>query len=807
MKRIALLLTIMTALLVCKTVFSDNSNNAPDSWTMGKASCWGRNKDSVTLSESPSEIQNGSPVRRVDYTGVNDWAVTPMSKPIPVQAGEVWEISCDVKVKGDGRAQIGVVAYDNSEVVHWNYGEKATDQTNGWKRLTSRFVVERSVTSIQPRLTGVGSSSVWFANYTAKRIDRLELPTEDKILTIENAAIRGEFHTLNGALDVTDKRSGRVWRQNSVNARHWVFHSRKVGQRKIAFDLFLTNVQNVVSCTFEIDEKKPEILFTLDAADKSQPFANLGYPYPFQPKPGDRIIVPMNEGISYPVEEPNIHLSLVTYGGHGICMAFWGVMEDVFQAPDNTSESAYMAIYETPDDARLEVKPYNTNETGLLSAGAVWESQKDSLGMERKLRYIFFDGSDNVQAHVAICKRYREYVKQTGLWVPFDEKVRRNPALADGFDRLIGAVNVWCMGGAADKVQLVKDMQAAGIKRILWSGGGNESEIKAMNELPGVLTSRYDIFQDIMDPAREPELPGWHGGWIKEAWPDDIMLDKNGVWVKGWTVTPKDKTKPRIPCGVLCDSKAPEYARKRLTTELASIPYKARFIDTTTASPWRECYSPNHPLTRTESKVWKMRLLGLMGKEFNLVCGSETGHEASVPYCDFYEGMMSLGPYRVPEAGRNMVQIWDEVPERVAKFQLGESYRLPLWELVYHDCTVSYWYWGDYNNKLPSLWDKRDLFNTLYGVPPMFMFTYQYWLEHKDRFVQSYQIGENVWRSAGRSEMLDHRILSPDRAVQQTVFADGTTVIVNFGSNDFKTSDGKIIPAGKAVIEQILLKQ
>ena len=202
-----------------------------------------------------------------------------------------------------------------------------------------------------------------------------------------------------------------------------------------------------------------------------------------------------------------------------------------------------------------------------------------------------------------------------------------------------------------------------------------------------------------------------------------------------------------------------------------------------------------------------MRLLGLMGKEFNLVCGSETGHDASVPYCDFYEGMMSLGPYRVPEAGRNMVQIWDEVPERVAKFQLGESYRLPLWELVYHDCTVSYWYWGDYNNKLPSLWDKRDLFNTLYGVPPMFMFTYQYWLEHKDRFVQSYQLGENVWRRAGRSEMLDHRILSPDRAVQQTVFADGTTVIVNFGSNDFKTSDGKIIPAGKAVIEQILLKQ
>ena len=854
-------MTILSTLAVSETTFS-NESDAPDSWTMGKATCWGRDAGAATLSEDSSELLNGAPTRRVDYTGVNDWAVSPTSKPIPVQVGEVWEIACDVKVKGDGRAQIGVVAYDNSEVVQWNCGEKSTTQTNGakphgqkdkvlppnkpisalptsnqeptlsgWTRLTSRFVIEHSVTAIQPRFTGHGAGSFWFANYTAKRIDRLELPTEDKILTIENAAIRGDFHTLNGALDVTDKRSGRVWRQNSANARLWVFHPRKVGQRTIAFDLFLANSQNVVSCSFELDENKPEILFTLDAADKSQPFANLGFPYPFQPQSGDRIIVPMNEGISYPVEEPNIHFSLITYGGHGICMAFWGVCEDVVKNPA-LSGSAYMAIYETPDDARLEVKPCNANDTGLLTAGAVWESQKGTLGTSRKLRYIFFDGSDNVQAHVTICKRYREYVKQTGLWVPFDEKVRCvpargsgqgfaskragfedthvqsgtdlvgcNPALADGIDRLIGAVNVWFMGGTSDKVQLVKDMQAAGIKRILWSGGGNEFEIKAMNELPGVLTSRYDIYQDIMDPSREPELPGWHNGWIKEAWPNDIMLDKNGVWIKGWTVTPKDKTKPRIPCGVLCDSKAPDYARKRISQELKTIPYKARFIDTTTASPWRECYSPNHPMTRTESKVWKMRLLGLMGREFNLVCGAETGHEASVPYCDFFEGMMSLGPYRIPEAGRNMVQIWDEVPERVAKFQVGESYRLPLWELVYHDCTVSYWYWGDYNNKLPSLWDKRDLFNALYGVPPMFMFTYQYWLEHKDRFVQSYQLGEKVWRSAGRSEMLDHRILSPDRTVQQTVFADGTTVTVNFGSKDFKTKDGETIPAGKAVIK------
>ena len=53
---------------------------------------------------------------------------------------------------------------------------------------------------------------------------------------------------------------------------------------------------------------------------------------------------------------------------------------------------------------------------------------------------------------------------------------------------------------------------------------------------------------------------------------------------------------------------------------------------------------------------------------------------------------------------------------------MGHFYRIPLWELVYHDCVVAQWYWGDYNNKAPEVWPRRDLFNTLYATPPMFMF-------------------------------------------------------------------------------------
>ena len=312
-----------------------------------------------------------------------------------------------------------------------------------------------------------------------------------------------------------------------------------------------------------------------------------------------------------------------------------------------------------------------------------------------------------------------------------------------------------------------------------------------MNDL-GFLTSRYDIYQDVMDPANFPQLNGVHPDWPTEAWPDDVMMDAKGDWVHGWQVRGRDGQ--WYACGVLSDRQTLKYARPRILQELETHPYRCRFIDTTTASPWREDYNPLHPLTRSESRHWKMELLRFVSEEAHLVTGSETGHDAAVPFVHYFEGMLSLGPYRVPDSGRDMQRIWDEVPDRVARFQLGQRYRLPLWELVFHDCVVAQWYWGDYNNKLPALWDKRDLFNLLYGTPPMFMFTRKYWEEHRDRFVQSYQNVCPVVREVGYAEMVSHRYLSDDRNVQQTAFANGVRITVNFGDQPFHLSDSVEIP-------------
>jgi hypothetical protein len=448
-------------------------------------------------------------------------------------------------------------------------------------------------------------------------------------------------------------------------------------------------------------------------------------------------------------------------------MPFWGVTDGA---------EGHMAIIETPDDASIQIKRLDGN----LCIAPAWDPQKGRFGYSRKLHYVFFDSG----GHVAICRRYRAYAKESGLLKTLEQKRAEIPSV----DLLVGAVNVWCWD--KDALSLVREMKALGIERILWSRRQTPDVIEAMNRMDGVLTSRYDIYQDLMDPQIvKDKLRGQHVDWTQAGWPDDIMLDEKGKPRPGWRVRGKDGQ--MYPCGVLCDKQAPKYAAQRVPAELETHPYRCRFIDTTTASPWRECYHPDHPMTRSDSRHWKMELLRFMSERMKLVTGSETGHDAAVPYVHYFEGMLSLGPYRVPDAGRNMGQILDEVPERVAKFQVGHKYRLPLWELVYHDCVVAQWYWGDYNNKLPALWQKRDLFNILYGTAPMFMFNRQVWGQYKDRFAQSYKDICPITRAVGYAEMTDHRFLTPDRNVQQTAFANGITVTVNFGDKSYRLAGSK----------------
>ena len=488
------------------------------------------------------------------------------------------------------------------------------------------------------------------------------------------------------------------------------------------------------------------------------------------------LILPVNEGISYPVDDASLEpMWYHLYGGHGLCMPWWGMTD---------GKAGVMALVETPNDAAVSIPRID----GRLCLAPLWLPEKQQFGYPRRCRYVFFDDG----GYVAMAKRYRDYAKSVGLFKTLAQKRTENPNV----DLLVGAVNVW--NWERNGPALCRELQAAGIERILWSARASPAQIRAMNDL-GVLTSRYDIYQDLMDPANFSKVQYRHPDWTTEGWPKDIIIQADGHWQHGWEIEGKDGG--WYPCGVLCDRQALAYARKRIPEDLKTHPYRCRFIDTTTAAPWNECYHPDHPMTRSESRKFKMDLLNYVSKDCRLVTGSETGHDAAVPYVHYFEGMLSLGPYRLPDAGRAMQRIVNEVPQNLAKFQTGPYYRLPLWELVYHDCVIAQWYWGDYNNKLPRLWDRRDLFNALYGTPPMFMFNGALWRKQRDRFVQSYRATAPVARATGYSEMLSHRWLTADHTVQETRFANGVKVTVNFAGQPYKLADGSSLGAGKQRVE------
>jgi hypothetical protein len=713
-----------------------------------------------------TDRHGGAQSIRIEHTGAKDWSFAH-SLQLAVQAGEIYDLSAWVRLQGGGSASLGVVTRDAAgNTLDWDHAGQTVRETKDWRPLHARFIVPPGVATIQPRLTGNGPAVVWLDDVALTRqgsLDALRRQDLPPTQTIRNPAIEIAFRTADATIEARDLRANRSWAQTVGSASVVVLDARTSGG-VIVLRLLDPLSMREIAATIRLDADRPECIVTLRAEGAME--APLAWPAPFASAAGQTLILPVNEGIGYPAADATLpEMSYYLYGGHGLCMPWYG-------ATDGTA--GWQALVETPDDAAVRI----SRREGLLSLAPEWQAQKGLFGPVRVIRYVFFDRG----GYVAMAKRYRDYAKQTGLFKTLEEKRKTLPAV----DLLVGAVNVWCWDN--DAPSICREMQSAGIRRILWSNQRPPEELEALNAL-GVLTSRYDIYQDAMNPEEFPRLSWQHPDWTSDAWKNnDLMMGADGQWVRGWEVETKDGG--RIPCGTLCDRQALSYAQRRIPADLATHPYRCRFIDTTTASPWRECYDPNHPMTRTDSKRYKMDLLRYVSEGCGLVCGSETGHDAAVPYVHYFEGMLSLGPYRVPDAGRNMQQTVDDVPEAVAKFQTGHVYRLPLWDLVYHDCVVAQWYWGDYNNKLPKLWDRRDLWNALYGTPPMFMCSRKSWEANRDRFVRSYRTAEPMARATGYSEMLSHEWLTPDHAVQRTRFANGVAVTVNFGDAPFALPDG-----------------
>ena len=108
------------------------------------------------------------------------------------------------------------------------------------------------------------------------------------------------------------------------------------------------------------------------------------------------------------------------------------------------------------------------------------------------------------------------------------EKKKESPERAKNIDKLLGAANIWCWN--PDSIVIANRLEEAGIDKILWSAGTSAKQIEELTKR-NILVSRYDIYQDVMNPENYDKIAYKHSDWVPEAFPHDITIGPDGNFV------------------------------------------------------------------------------------------------------------------------------------------------------------------------------------------------------------------------------------------------------------------------------------
>lgn len=588
---------------------------------------------------------------------------------------------------------------------------------------------------------------------------------------------------LNGKFSVHDKRTGTMWHQIAPE-NQIVKSSSIVCKTDESILLRLKMIDgHEYTLSLELDRDRPELTVSLSGEEMPE---FLAYPYPFQPAANADFLLAFKSGLLMPVMDNTIFFknnprdNYQYYEGHNSSMPFYGLI--------NSSGDGMMRLVETPNDAGYLLLRHD----GRLINQMRWQPEFGKVGYPRRVRYIFFDRG----GHVAMADRFRSYAEKKGMVKTLREKKEGNPDV----DKLVGAAVVWLQD--YDKefpsvYPVAKEMANLGMTRVIfntcaWWNNMSTADIKKINEL-GYLTGRYDLYQDAIDPAVIDKLGYKNPSWIQEAWPHDMVVNKDGSFFKGWDVIGYDGL--TYYCGRVTEMSRMKYARDRISEELNGKPYTARFIDTEAASDWAEDWHPDRMMTRTQCRARRMELLDYVKYDAGLVTGTEGLQCFVIPSVDYFEGGGPVEPFRPPWASGQhpFTSFGPEVqldPMFANLLHVAHRYLVPLWCLVFSDCAVVYPRWDEHCNKYADeTWVTiGNLQKILSGRPPLFTIPdAEYWQKpgNQDLIAGIYHEVAPIARATGYARMINHEFLTPNRDVQRTTFDNDIVVTVNFGDERY----------------------
>ena len=461
----------------------------------GWGALWTRDPGVGTAALVTTGPHGGARCLCVTHRGAQDWAVNRV-ETLSVAPGQIYAMRAWARVQGTGTVTMCVTLRDGAgEVINWMYAARSLGAGDGWRELSARFVIPPGAATMQPRMVGVGPAIVYVDDVSLTLEGKVQVMPPEEMATrpsVENSALTLELHPQDAAFAVIDRRTGRAWAQTATPGGP-MLTSYQAAEGGFDLELVLPESASTFHAAVRLDGDRPELTVELHG-DGPMPHP-LRWPNPFATRRGDLLIMPVNEGISYPAADDSLpEMGYILYGGHGLCMAWYGV---------SAGTDGMMAIVETPDDASVGVR----RADGLLAEAPQWDPQMGRFGYARRMRYVFLaDGG-----YVAMAKRYRAYAQQAGLFKTLAQKRQSVPAV----DMLVGAVNVWCWD--PDAPAICSRMQSQGVDRILWSNRRSPQEVDALNAM-GVLTQPLRHLPGRDGPGQLPEgglpAPGLDDGRI-----------------------------------------------------------------------------------------------------------------------------------------------------------------------------------------------------------------------------------------------------------------------------------------------------
>lgn len=546
-------------------------------------------------------------------------------------------------------------------------------------------------------------------------------------------------------------------------------------------------VDDAIRVTFEADGERVAYTYRLEghsvvvslAADTAGTIQGMSLPGQFLPDKGRvQFLLPIMQGMLWRGGGAPFQWQVGDGSHTGYSMAFIGYL---------SAAAGLMTCLETRDDATLNV---SKSAEGACSAQFMQVSSLGEMRYDRAVRITPVDGSI-----VAVAKAYRQHVKDRGQFRSWDEKLAERPALERLFGSLMCFIG-YCQDDLDYAAELAK-LKTYGFDRAL------------------VYPARFDNHhQTIMMGGRAaidlpPESVAAIRGlgydvapwsWVDEALDDGraetqnmFRRDKEGEPMLFWRI---EDQRWNMVCSTFM---APYKARENLG-RMSDMSWD--HFDVVTCAANDECHALDHPghlgrpLSRGEDKAHLKELLRV-GANGSRAVSSESFNDA-------FSADYDLGSVKAFPMFRN----WPFWP-------------VPLTMLVYHDSMIhsawevhNYNYGGfnrdvgnglfEYGGGRPALQSALD---ALMGCPPdVFPVGAQYqWTGNgaettltRFRFEDpEVQIAlkralpvARLHRQIGKLEMVDFEILSEDGNLQRSRFADGTTIVANFGTDLRRDVDG-----------------